>query len=166
MLTNKGLLDIKKFKWLNLRAVANQSTGINYIDIESDMHTHQNKEMDSYDLSRYCELEIMKNKWKPLEKLTSSRQYITQIKEIFEPILNVEKVVWDDVGYTIFKFYLQAKVSGTVDSKKELGIEVKVVGKSERTVNEIKKNCLLYDRKSLLQLREGDTLVLYVSKSK
>lgn len=166
MLTIKGLLDIKRFKWLNMRAVANQPSGINYIDIESDMHTNQNKEMDSYDLSRYCELEIMKNKWKPLDKLTTSRQYITQIKEIFEPILHIDKVVWDDVGYTIFKFYLQAKVEGKVDSKKELGIEIKVVSKTDRTTNEIKKNCLLYDRKSLLQLREGDTLVLYVSKSK
>jgi hypothetical protein len=48
----------------------------------------------------------------------------------------------------------------------EVGIILKVLDADEKFSNEIKKNCLIFDRKNELQCRVGDNIIFYVSKNK
>lgn len=127
---------------------------------------YNNRGIDDYDLSRYCELEAMKTSWKQIDSLPDNDNIVSNINDMFEPKFIVEKIFWDDVGYMLFKVYLIGEKEGVIESKKELGIRIKVLKENERISNEVKKNCLLYDRKNEIQVRVKDKIVMYISKSK
>lgn len=163
--TSKGLLEFRKFKWLMLSNVKllKESEKI----ITTEMGSNQaNKLISDYDLTKYCELEIMKNKWKPLEKLTNYKNVFNSMRKMFEPAFVIERILWDDVGYMLFKIYLKGKNPGCNTSPKELGILLEVKDKNELVSNEIKKNCILFDRKNTLQVHIDDQVIFYISKSK
>ena len=72
------------------------------------------------------------------------------------------------VDGAICKAELVAKVCGYID-KEKLGIALRVndiTDNRERgLVNEVKRMGYLVDRESEMQLRIGDTLIVYISKS-
>lgn len=165
--TPKGIIDFKRFKWLNLKAVKHQknSTSFDYVELNELQHKKA-KEIGNYDLTRFCELEAMKNSWKDIQKLPNYMTVLSSMKRMFEPMFSIQRILWDDVGYMLFKIYLKGKQPGLIHSPKELGIDLEIKDKGDKVCNEIKKNGLLYDRKNYLQIRVEDTLVFYISKSK
>ncbi len=55
---------------------------------------------------------------------------------------------------------------GKIKSDFELGILIEVIDNKETLSNEVKKNCLIFDRKNDIQVRVGDIVVFYISKNK
>lgn len=130
-------------------------------------HIQSKREVLDYDLSRYCELEILKSKWVTLKgNLTDHDLILNKIHLLFDPIFTINEVWFDDIGYLIFKIDLTAIKKGQLQSFLELGILIEVYNEDEIISNEVKKNCLLYDRKNELQCRIGDNLTFYLSKNK
>lgn len=123
------------------------------------------KELETYDLTRYCELEAMKTSWKSIEFLPESRIVMDNMYQMFEPLLSVESVEYDDIGFLLFKVKLKAKNIGKI-SAKELGVTIDIIQENKSLCNEVKKNCLLYDRKNSLEIRKNDVIVFYISKNK
>lgn len=168
--TEKGLIDISKFKWLNLSF--DKIPNFNFLEF-TDEH-NKLREVIDFDLSRFCELEIMKNKWTILANMSNHENILKRIKSLFEPCFIVQKVLYDDVGYYLFKIFLIAAIPGIIlkftlgkiSSGDELGIQIEVLDTEKKISNEVKKNCLIYDRKNSLQTRIGDILVFYISKNK
>ena len=169
LLTDKGV--VKKVKWSNLL--------VEEIPLQTELpdqeimstgyyQEFQNKrEVLDYDLSRFCELEIVKSKWLTLKgNLTDYDLILNKINALFEPYLKVNDVQFDDVGYLIFKIKLIAVKKGQLPSYAELGILIEVISENEPIVNEVKKNSLIFDRKNQLQLRIGDHMIFYLSKNK
>ena len=91
---------------------------------------------------------------------------IKKLKSLFEPNFIIQKVLWDDVGYYLFKIFLIASQKGRLKSSNEIGIKISIKNIDEPLINEVKKNCLLFDGKNQIQIRIGDILVFYISKNK
>lgn len=165
LLANKGIIEFNNFKWNGLKTTKLDTTA-NYIEIKQEYNIQNKKEIEDFDLSRYCELEVMKTSWKPIESLNDYRLVVLNMKEMFEPKLKINKIVWDDIGFLLFKVYLMGSEVGVIESKKELGIIIEIKNKMDKLSNEVKKNCLIYDRKNTIQIRQDDILIMYISKSK
>lgn len=108
LFTDKGIFDITKFKWMNLKI--NKIPSFNFLEFSND-HNKLREVLD-FDLSRFCEMEIMKNKWTELVHLDNYENIIKRLKNLFEPKFVIQKVLWDDVGYHLFKIFLIAAEKG------------------------------------------------------
>lgn len=124
------------------------------------------RDIEDYDLSRFCELEVLKNTWKTIDLLKENTYVVDNITNMFKSVFTIEKIEWDDIGYYLFKVFLKADKVGKIKGENDLGIELDIKDINEKLCNEVKKNCLIYDRKNILQMRVNDILVVYISKSK
>lgn len=178
IVSKKGLINIKKFKWLLLSKKKIESTSFHMKNIiHQDFNligrnTSKHSQIQKIDLNYYCEFELMKSKWKPILLETTNISLdkhksvlINSIKHMFEPVFSIENVYYDDVGYLLYKIILKAVKIGRNSNPKDLGITVEVKSETEIS-NEVKKNCVLFDRRNSVHVRVGDYFVLYVSKSK
>jgi hypothetical protein len=110
LFTEKGLVDFFSFKWASVNC--NNIPNFNFLEFSNEHN--KNREVLDFDLSRFCELEIVKNKWNGIHNMTNSDNILKKIKTLFEPFLIVQKVLYDDVGYFVFKIYLIANSKGTI----------------------------------------------------
>ena len=108
ILTEKGIIDFDNFKWIPLSVA--DIPNFNFFEFSSE-HNKLREVLD-FDLSRFCEMEIMKNKWTAINNLNNSQNIFQKIESMFEPCFIVQKVVYDDVGYYLFKIYLEASRPG------------------------------------------------------
>ena len=106
--TEKGLINVDPFKWFPIH-VAKTPT-FNFLEFSNDHNT--NREVLDFDLSRFCELEIMKNKWSDIINVPNNQIILKKIQNLFEPIFLVQKILYDDVGYLLFKVFLIANSKG------------------------------------------------------
>lgn len=106
--TEKGLLDFINFKWLPL--VNANIPNFNFLEFSNE-HNKMREVLD-FDLSRFCELEIMKNKWTDLSNMQNYENIFSKIKSLFEPTFIVQKVLYDDIGFYLFKIFLVAAKIG------------------------------------------------------
>lgn len=129
-------------------------------------------------LNRYCELELLQSGWKHISKLaehlkTSSKKYDSKITEIivnktksrFSPFFDIKRILFNDIGFLIFKIILEAEETGVMHPD-IIGLKIEVKPKNHIVVNEVKKNSLLYENCDKLEMKLGDTLVYYISHSK
>ncbi len=170
MVSDRGILDFDSFEWLNLKSENNPC--IDPIEYNPSRHK---KEILEFDLSRICELEIIKNNWNDYSNITNSMEeeaayrmvnLIQELRSNLMPCFRINKILFDEMGYLLLKIYLEAKEIGYITASKLLGINFIIKGIDQNVVNELKKNGLLFDRSNTFQLRKGDELVLYISKSK
>jgi hypothetical protein len=122
-------------------------------------------EMDDID-PRICEMEILKNRWRDIQYFPNNDLIIEKISKIFDGCFKIEKIIYDDVGYIIFKVYLKAVTKGVINKSEELGITIKVKNSNEIIKNEVKKNNLVFEKRNVLEIRKNEILVFYLSHSK
>jgi len=108
LFTEKGLFEYESFKWTRINAI--KVPCFNFLEFSNEHNKY--REVLDFDLSRFCELEIVKNKWSELVHLENSEKIIARIKSFFEPYLLVQKILFDDVGYHLFKIFLIACEKG------------------------------------------------------
>ena len=115
---------------------------------------------------RICEFEEICLHWKNISFLTNKqdKQFIDQIKEIFNPYFKIMNIIYEEIGFLVFKFILKAEKSGLIKNKEELGIDLLIKKEDEYIINEIKKNDLLFERRNVFELRIGDVIVFYFKK--
>ncbi len=110
LFTEKGLIDFCDFSWspINISPIPK----FNFLEFSNDHN--KNREVLDFDLSRFCEMEIVKNRWNDINNMANSDGLVRKIKSLFEKCFVVQKVVYDDVGYFIFKVYLIANSKGRI----------------------------------------------------
>ena len=192
------------------------------------------KDLLDFDLSRFCELEVIKNVWVNLKSSHPGNNTIKFLENVFSPYFVIKDIFADDIGYIIYKIVMIAAQEGRLDSKikgketelsnlsntnnlnqynsindyklinyennsayntnndfinisrdnlsslnydfskmkektsqviDEIGITIKILGFNSPLTNEVKKNCLIYDRKNSVQCRVGDVVVFYITKN-
>jgi hypothetical protein len=106
ILTQQGLMDFNSFNWVKFQQ--NNLPPTNFIDLKASLYQ---QDISEFDMCRVCELEIMNKGWQYTEKLEHSN-ILNKVKYLFEPTFLVQKMLWDDVGYDLFKFYLVAANKG------------------------------------------------------
>jgi len=105
ILTPGGCLDINKFKWINF--LEEKIEIKNFIDFKRDEFDL----LSDFDTCRICELEIRKKSWQS-EYCIPSKSLMNNINKLFSPTFFLQKTLWDDVGYELYKFYLIAAQKG------------------------------------------------------
>lgn len=161
--SDKGILCLEHFKWKSLRTEPVSTKGSVLEFSNTRLH---DREVIDFDLSRYCEIEILKNMWGNLSVIDSDENILKSIKSLFEPFFIVTRIFYDDIGYYLFKVMLLASQPGDLPSSKEIGIEIAIRESHQAVLNEVKKNCLLYDMRNRVEYRVGDIVVFYITKNK
>ena len=159
--TEKGLMDIRKLVWDKITVFKTPNEDFLNYSNENILK----REIVDFDMSRYCEMELCKGKWNDIILLENCDNYIGELKNKFKTNFNILKILFDNVGYFIFKFYLEGKKPGIVKADDEIGIKIIVLSPHEDKSNETKKNNLVFDRKNELQLHIGDVFIFYISKN-
>lgn len=170
LLSGIGLIDFNSFKWDRM-SVINKKYKIKADDINYNSQSKQSYgfQLSDYDLSRFCELELIKTKWldyyrkNNLPELIHNEiaNYILPLKEL----LKVYKIEYDDVGYIIVKIHALAIKTGILQLT-NLGIKLIVKEASLPIINEVRKNGLLFEMSNIIEIREGNQIVLYLSLNK
>ena len=159
--TEKGLMDIRKLIWNKITVFKTPSEDFLYYSNENILK----REIVDFDVSRYCEMELCKGKWNDIILLDDCDTYIGELKNKFKKNFHIMKILFDNVGYLIFKFYLEGIIPGVIGPDDEIGMTIKVLGLNENKSNECKKNNLVFDRKNEIQMHIGDVFIFYISKN-
>jgi hypothetical protein len=159
--TDKGLMDIRKLVW-------DKITVFKTPDEDFLNYSNENilkREIVDFDVSRYSEMELCKGKWNDIILLENSESIIGELKNKFQKNFNILKILFDNVGYYIFKFYLEGSKPGFIYKDDEIGLDITVLPQPIDKSNETKKDNLVFDRKNEIQLHLGDVLIFYISKN-
>ena len=159
--TDKGLMDIRKLVWDKITVFKTPNEDFLYYSNENILK----REIVDFDMSRYCEMELCKGKWNDIILLENSDNIIGDLKNKFKKNFNILKILFDNVGYYIFKFYLEGNAPGIIYADDEIGINITVLPPHIDKSNETKKNNLVFDRKNEIQLHLGDVFIFYISKN-
>ena len=168
---DKGEFILPCFKWKSL--IINSCSDYNLLEIQFPGMI--GKEVVDFDISRYCEIELIKNIWKKVSRDSNEKTY-DSLGKAFEPCFIIKDIFYDNVGYIIYKIVLIACKEGKIGFSRidesisnisnafNIGISIIVKEPCHSILNEVKKNCLIYDRKNMVQCRVGDILIFYFTK--
>lgn len=115
---------------------------------------------------RICEYENICNHWKNLSYLKDKNIIYDEIEKMFKPNFEIIRVLFDDIGYLVFKVFLKAIKTGVIDNKEEIGIKFIIKEKKDVIENEVKKNDLLFEHSNTFELRVGDRIIFYLTNNK
>mmetsp|Transcript_3640 Transcript_3640/g.7815 ORF Transcript_3640/g.7815 Transcript_3640/m.7815 type:complete len:397 (+) Transcript_3640:2577-3767(+) len=172
-LSLQGLVDLDSIQWQppliqETKAVLKSLT-LAHEKMMSDKTKHTTEaqtveaQLYAYRSARMCEVELTQLDWFDVN-------YYLKPKEVyrfdhFAPFLRLIKCEFAGVDVTISKNTYLATAPGIVpDSSSRIGVTIEVVDSRARVTTEIKRMGLLFDRHCPVQLRVGDTLVLYISR--
>ena len=110
---------------------------------------------------RICQFEEHCVNLRNINLFKDKKSVIYQIKEIFCEYFKLMKILFEDIGFLVFKIYLKAIKVGELKDKKEIGINIKIREKNDFIINEIKKNDLLFEKRNVFECRIDDILIFY-----
>ena len=165
-----GFISFESFKWndLKIKLINDNFDMLNYNPIK------KNKELNEFDLSKFCEAEILKNSWKNFhekEELSENFvQNINNILELFSPYLIPLEIKWDNIGYYLTRIKFKCVRIGEINNNNVrdfLNYVIRIVSKDENIINEVRKNNLIYDNENneYLYMKLDDILIFYFSLS-
>ena len=116
-----------------------------------------------YNISRHCEVQLSQTEWYKAEYYT--KQNLVFSYDLFLPFLRCIKSKFAGVDLVNSKFEFIAECSGIVpDSMRKIGITIEIKDREQELTNEVKRLGLLYDRYKQLELRVGDSFILYITR--
>ena len=110
---------------------------------------------------RICQFEEHCVNLRSINLFKEKKSVIYQIKDIFCEYFKLMKILFEDIGFLVFKIYLKAIKVGELKDKKEIGINIKIREKDDFIINEIKKNDLLFEKRNVFECRIDDILIFY-----
>jgi hypothetical protein len=173
LISERGFINFSSFKWIKMKF-----QNIPKIESIQFSQVHGSKEIAEFDLSRICELEIIKNKWFDIKLQPCSfvNKFVNDFNKSFSAFLKADKIFYDIQGYYLIRiFFISVKEGscilliyslGLINLENYFGININIKAKNESLRNEIKKNCLVFDRCNKLQIRIGDELIFYITINK
>ena len=169
----QGLLDLDSIEWQppiiqDTKAVLQSLTAATSShgnkpqkpDTETEAMAHK---LYHFNISRNCEAEYANTEWFEAEYF--ARQRDVYYYDHFMPFLQLTRCEFAGVDVTTSKNTYLAVSPGVIpDSKQKVGMEIEVKERDSIITTEVKRLGLLYDRGRPLELRLGDTFILYISK--
>ena len=112
---------------------------------------------------RISELEDLCVHWKNINLYKYHKELTAMMKNLFEPLFEINDIYFGNIGVFIFKVNLKAKKIGEINDKNKLEIKIKIKDVGDYIENEIRKNNLLFERRDIYELRVGDEFLYYFS---
>jgi len=147
--TPRGLIDINSIKWGEI-TLRNLKSSDEVVKLEID-------------LNRVCELETMGSEWYDSKYYKMTKQFY-DLDALLQCFV-VKSIEFTELDIKAFKIRLEAYRVGSIE-KSVVGIPIIIKPCGMRCVMQVKRLGLMIDREGDLELRVGDTLVLYLSKHK
>ena len=147
--TNNGFIDPD-----SIRIIVKAYNLKNYIKMLSDKRINN---------PRISECEDLCFHQKNINLYQHHKSIVFRLKKLFEPLFEVSKINFGNIGVFIFRVHLKAVKSGEINDKNKLEIIVKIKEKDDYIENEIRKNNLLFERRDIFELRVGDEILYYFS---
>ena len=145
--TDNGFIDPKSIK------IVMKSYNLdNYIKILNS------KSINNPRISEYEQLCVH---WKKINLYENHIKLIKMFQKLFNPYFKIVNIYFENIGLYIFKIYLKAIKTGEIKDKKKIGIKIKIKERNEYIENEIRKNNLLFERRDIFEIRNGDELIYY-----
>jgi len=161
----QGMIDIDSIQWFC--PVLTNPTSDNVLTYSNDGKARAVKDRVLKifcDTNRVCELEDSVVEWYESEHFQRKDELIDLC--FFKPMFKIQGYQCAGIDGLISKIHLIANREGRLDNE-DIGIPlvVKKDATSGKIVHEVKRVGLLIDRYVDLEMRVGDHLVLYISKS-
>jgi hypothetical protein len=116
-----------------------------------------------YNIARHCEVQLSQTEWYKAEYYT--KQNLVYGYDHFQPFLRCIKSKFAGVDLVNSKFEYVAEYPGIVPgSLAKIGVLVEIKARDQEITNEVKRLGLLYDRHKQIELRVGDTFILYITR--
>ena len=116
-----------------------------------------------YNIARHCEVQLSQTEWYKPQYFP--KQHLVWSFDLFQPFLRLVKSKFAGVDLVNSKFQFVAECPGIVpDSLRKIGMKVEVRERHQELTNEVKRLGLLYDRYKQLELRVGDSFVIYITR--
>ena len=132
--------------------------GIKMYNLKNYLKHLAKKEINNIRISEYEELCTY---WKNINLYEYKDLILKMIKTYFGTFFEIKQIYYDNIGIYIFKAQLKAIKSGFIKNKKSVGINIKIVEKKNVIKNEIRKNNLLFEKRDVVEIRNGDEVVYY-----
>ena len=110
---------------------------------------------------RISDYEELCSYWKNINLYQFSDIIKNWVKGFFGKFFEIKNILFENVGILIFKVHLKAVKIGEINSKKQVGINIKIKGKYDAIKNEIRKNNLLFERREVAEIKIGDEILYY-----
>ena len=163
------MIDLSSLEWDFPQIIPinqNEKDALTYNrDIKLMQRKNDRKTKVHCDINRICEVEDGVPEWIKVGTMLRDQPRIPIDFEKFETRFKVLGIYFNELDWHFNKIVLQTIKRGIVEEN-IFGqrVQIHVKGEDEQIVNEIKKRGVLFDRnkdKEKIQLRLGDTLVLY-----
>ena len=136
-----------------------------YFDLKNYLNDLKLKE---YSNLRICEYENLCFHWKIINREKFNDKIfidiLNKVEQKFKHYFEIKNILFENIGFYVFKIYLVAIRTGRIDSKlinDDFGINIIIKNSGDSIENEIKKNNLLLERKENYEMRLGDTIMMY-----
>lgn len=159
LFSENGLVNLNTFHWSRL--VTKPTLNTNWL-----MSLISTTKKDNSFSLRYCEVEELRNDWRDISQMENAASFVKSIQMKFDEDFEVKNILFDDVGYYLFKISLTAKRKGIIEASKDIGMNIEIFDHDSSIQNFVKKNDLIIDENNELNLRVGDLLVFYLSHKK
>jgi len=157
--TARGLIDSSSIVWQPIEIEKTISNGQSVLREEGANKGLASKRQ--VDLNRICELEAIGSEWYDSKYYKMSKEIdLGELLDCFA--VNSTEFSWNDIK--TFRIRMTAYRTGYI-RKSIVGIPLSIKAYGEECINEVKRLGLMIDRGSEVQLRVGDTLVLYISNN-
>lgn len=172
----QGLVDLSSIEWQpaqisdTAQILSNLQLAPKYPEISSRPQADSSedeqtikKRMYLYNVARHCEVELAITEWYDPRYFLRPKE--TYIYDKFMPFLRLTSVDFAGVDNTVSRnTYIASTVGVVIDAERLIGMRVEIKANREEVVNEVKRVGLVFDRHTSVQLRLGDTFVLYISR--
>ena len=145
--TDNGFIDPKSIKIL-----------MKSYNLDNYIKMLNSKSINNPRISEYEELCVH---WKKINLYENHIKLIKKFQKLFSPYFKIVNIFFENIGVYIFKIYLKAIKKGEINDKKKIGIKIKIKERNEYIENEIRKNNLLFERRDIFEIRNGDVLIYY-----
>ena len=106
-MSERGIVDFNSFCWQ--KPNFDKTPSFNFLEFKEN---HKYREIFDFDLTRFCEIEILKNKWSDISNIENCGSILDKINLLFCPCFFIQRVLFEDVGYLMFKIFLVAASPG------------------------------------------------------
>ena len=165
--TPRGLINASSVKWESISLIKEVSTNfVTTLGGTTSLKNNQDKDQilrEGIDLNRICELETMGSEWFDSKYYKMSKQFYN-LDELLQCFI-VNSIEFTEFDIKAFKIKLTAYRTGYIN-RTVVGMPILIKSFDMECKVEAKRLGLMIDRDGYIQLRIGDTLLLYLSKHK
>ena len=160
----RGLVDVDSIEWNNPQIYDTPTTNtLSYNKDMMDIATDDRAIKIYADINRVCELEDTVVEWYE-QKYYENKSEILDFSFLLE-LFEIDWIEYSGVDNKVVRLQTKAKKVGYLDSSR-FSMGVRIRHQKDIIRNEVKRKGIISERDVEIQLRVGDTFIIYITRAK